>query len=620
MCRKRRFVVFLLIPLTSSTSVSVHAGQPDLVPLNGLVIIRFHRPLDQLVVPKGQLGVFKHERPGHVLRISQEWIRVDWPHRAHPTGLLRLKYNVPDDYCGWWLKLLGSDWSDYQDGLLVLRLRPTPGTPPQFKLELKRTEGGVPHGVDVTLEQEHRRQAKHRGYADVAVPLSAFGIADLSHLAELVIVLESHRLPRTHREGELLVESIRLVRDRKQLAEIEVPCLLDDLGYLAFQWFQDNWHPQTGMVLDRSPNRPDRGQRSRMATIAGAGYHLSLLPEWVRQGWLSRKEAERQARQTLRFATSGLAHYRGLYYHFFDVETGHRFGRSEVSLLDSAIFFNGCMVAAEAFGTQTAGPANALIDRADWTAFLVRHPRTGKDLLALGWTPEKGLLSPADVRSSEMAMAYFLAVGSRSHPIGPQSWYHTDVVRGKVAGHEILNPTHPLFTALYGLGWHDLRGRVDRDGVDLYANAQAASLANRAFCRQLADRFSTFRSDAGGWWAISAGDSPEGYVARGPIREHVDGTVWPLAALASLPWMDEQLQADLYRWRSSPTWHDVCGRYGLAPFNRDRDWVGDDLLAIDLGSFAVSLANLRHRTIWDLWMRHPVAMAALRPIGLTKPR
>ncbi|MHC4176846.1 MAG: glucoamylase family protein [Planctomycetota bacterium] len=591
-------------------------------------MIRFDNPLDNLAVPESQFGVFKPEEPGHVLRASQRWQSIDRPDRARPVGLLRLEYSVPRLYLGWWLKLGGGNWTRYRDGFLTLRLRMTEKTPPLFKLELKTAEGGPPHFVYVRLTRRHHQESKLAGFADVAVAISDFRIRDLSHLTELVIVLEADRLPRPYRQGELLIESIRLVTKREQFRKRkhgapdakDPPTLLDDLGQLAFEWFQVNRHPQTGMVLDRSPNRRRHGLPSGMSSIAGAGYHLSLLPQWVRQGWLSQEEAERQAIVALKFALSTLPHHHGLFYHFVDIETGRRHGQSEISILDSAIFFNGAMVAAQAFGGETARLADALIDRADWPALLTRHPTTGKPLLSLGWTPEKGLLTPADVRSSEMAMPYFLAVGSRTHPIQPDCWYNTDVVRGRVAGYEILNPAHPLFTALYGLGWHDLKGWVGRDGVDLDANARVASVANRAFCRQLADQFSTFRPDAGGWWAISAGDAPAGYIAPGPIREHLDGTVWPLAALASLPWMEKELEADLKRWRSSATWQKVCGPYGLAPFNLDRDWVGNDLLAIDLGSFALALANLRNRTVWNLWMRHPVAKAALGGLGYAKRR
>lgn len=393
--------------------------------------------------------------------------------------------------------------------------------------------------------------------------------------------------------------------------------LLDELGTQAFDWFRDHRHPTSGQVLDRGPNRKAPRDRSRMASIAATGYFLTLLPEWVRLERITADEARRQAVRTLDFAAM-MPHHHGLFYHFHHWETGRRWDRSEVSTLDSAIFFNGCIVAAQAFGGDVADRANALIDRADWSAFLVTHPRTGKRLLSLGWTPESGLLSPADVRSSEMAMPLFLAIGSTTHAVDPSCWYNTDVVRGEVAGQTILNPSHALFTSYYGLGWHDLKGLVDREGVDLWENARLAALANRAFSRGLAGPFRTYRPDEGGWWGLSAGDAPNAdgpgdrYIAVGPVADAAEGTVWPVAALAAIPSIPDVIEADLPRWRASAAWDKAAGPYGLSPFNLDRDWVGPDVIGIDLGSFAVALANHRNRTVWDLWKQHPVAQAALR--------
>ena len=602
-------------PVEAPLPVAPASREPR--PLNGPVVIRFDRPLDQLEVPKRQFGIFRDEEPRHVQYIEESWATVDLPHKAKTTGFLRLRYEVPRRWNGWWLKLMNADWSPYR--ILVLRLRPGENCTPVFKLELKTKEGGVPHPVYVRLTEEHDKRVKQVGYADVCIPLSEFGIADLSRVAEFVIVFVSDEIPRRYAKGELLVESIRLGRDDAEFAPGPAPSLLDDLGRLGFEWFRDNRHPQTGMVLDRAPNWRDRGQRSRMSSIASTGYHLSLLPEWVRLGWLTREAAETQALQALDFASETLPHHQGLFYHFVDWETGQRWKQSEISTLDSAIFFNGCMVVAEAFGGRVAERANSLLDRADWTAFLVKHPRSGKSLLSLGWSPEKGLLGPADVRSSEMAMPLFLAVGSRTHPIDAECWYNTTVSYGKLGGHKILNRTHPLFTHFIGVsGWHDLRAQTDRDGVDLYANARLAALANREFCNRLGNQLSTYRHDSGGWWAISAGDSPDGYLAAAPVFGGPDGTVWPLAALATVPWIPQEIQDDLARWRSSPSWRAACGDYGLSPFNLDRRWVGNDLIGIDVGSFCLSLANHRNGTAWRLWMRHPVARTALDRLAFKK--
>ena len=265
--------------------------------------------------------------------------------------------------------------------------------------------------------------------------------------------------------------------------------ILDSLAHDAFKWFEDARLESTGMVADRWPNHnpPTADQRSKMdcmASVASCGYFLSVLPEAVKKGWITRKQAIEQAMTLLIFAKQNLEGHDGLFYHFVHWKTGRRWDKSEVSVLDSAIFFNGCMVAAEGFRGQVVTLADSLVDAADWPKFLSKDPQTGKALLALGWSPEKGLFALADVRSSEFAMPYFLAVGSLKHSIDPHCWYNTRVsYRGVPA--ERCSTAHPLFTSYYGLGWHDIGGMVDREGVDMVENARQAALANRDFCRGL---------------------------------------------------------------------------------------------------------------------------------------
>jgi hypothetical protein len=88
-----------------------------------------------------------------------------------------------------------------------------------------------------------------------------------------------------------------------------------------------------------------------------------------------------------------------------------------------------------------------------------------------------------------------------------------------------------------------------------------------------------------------------------------------MAALAAIPWGPNELEEDLLRWRASTAWPRIYGDYGLAPFNVDKGWVGTDVIGIDLGCFYINLANYRNRTVWDLWMRHPVAVRGLQRLG-----
>ncbi len=390
---------------------------------------------------------------------------------------------------------------------------------------------------------------------------------------------------------------------------------LKKLAYKSFKWFQHYRNPDTGLVLDRSSNWKDTEIRNTMASIASTGYFLSLLPVWVRLGWLSENAARKEALQTLRFAWKSLPNHFGLFYHFMDWKTGRRWGDCEVSVLDSAIFFNGCMTVAEGFQGDVAQVANELVDRADWTRFLVSSENG--QVLALAWNPENGLYGRADVRSSEMSMPYLLAIGSPTHSIPKDIWYHMHLDYGMLEGYRILNPGFPLFTSYYGLGWCDLKNMKDKDGVDLYDNARRTALANRAACRAMASHWMTFQQDEGGWWGISAGDSPKGYVAAAPPNGDGDGTVWPMSALADVTWIPEVVDKDIVRWMSSKIWDAVNGAYGLAPFSLDKSWVGDDVIGIDLGSFSVNWANHTTGLVWKLWGVHPVARKAMERIGFT---
>jgi hypothetical protein len=365
-------------------------------------------------------------------------------------------------------------------------------------------------------------------------------------------------------------------------------------------------------VPDRAPNwRPagaSQDARAIPCSIASVGYYLSMLPDAVQIGRLSEAQGRQRAVLAVRFLESNAEQHAGFLHHFLDMRTGKPAAGSEVSVLDSSILFNGCMVASVFFGGDVQDVSDRLLARADWREFLAPKEAGKPELLAMGWQPGRGVYGPMDVRSSEFAMACFLAIGASTKGVDQGVWRNMAVRTGQVEGRTILNPTHPLFTSYYGLGWHMLEGRVDPDGVDLWQNARAAALANRAFCH--AARAETYQPRWGAWWGISAGDSPRGYVAPGPVGTDAQGTVWPMAALAALPWASQEIEQDLEAWAKSPVWEYVLGPYGLAPFNLEEHWIGTDLIGIDLGSFYLAVANHRRATAWDLWKQHPIARQA----------
>jgi hypothetical protein len=608
----------------TSTTLQVPdiATNPDVIPLRDYVVIEFKRPLDELK-NRYKCGVFRNEEPREIQWIEERSAEAKLLGFEHPFHFLQLHYEVPgfESYNGWWLRLDRADWTALREWDFVVRLRAGEMCTEEFKVELKAIPKGSQsperYAAIVSLLPAHRQELAAKGFVDYAIPMRLFvGQADVSQMYEFVVVFENSRV--TAKKGDMLIHSVRLSPPTDDDRKVDVEVLLDRLGRRAFQWFEEHRDEKSGLLLDRSPNSPGRRAGPKVASMASAGYYLSMLPEAVRTGQLSRDEAEQRAALMLDHVRSQMAHHHGLLYHFVDRSTGMAEQGSEVSCLDSAIFFNGCIVVAEAFDGSVGEAANALVDRADWSAFIVEHSKTQKELLALGWKPKVGLLQPMDVRSSEMAMAYFLAVGSRTHPIDPQCWYNTSTQFRECEGRKTLNPTHPLFTSYYGLGWHQLSGLVDKDGVDLDRNASEASRANRDFCRLLQQRYVSYSTAQGGWWGISAGDSPRGYVAPGLVFGDSKGTVWPLSSLAALPWIPSEVKGDLHNWRKSSVWSVVSGPYGLGPFNLDEQWIGGDVIGIDLGSFYINLANYRNGTVRDLWMKHPVAKSALERLGFRK--
>jgi hypothetical protein len=599
-------------------AVAVVASPAEGMAGDAVTVITFDREPEGPDAPRPPHGIFRdpNQDPSQQF-ITEEVLTEELP-GGKKMDFLRLLYvcEAPGAFNGWWCRIPAerADWRPHADKLLTVRLRTGKASPNVVKLEIK-TEGGGVHPCYLRIGPAEAREIEQQGYADVAIPLRDIvtNREALAPVTELCLVLEQNRL--VARRGLLLVNSIRLAEESE--ARYDGHLLSKELSRRAFSYFRDHAHPVSGLVRDRASNFEGRGTRdSKMASISATGFYLSLLPYAVKCGWMDHDQAEREADRILRFVTH-VEHRDGLFYHFVTWDKGERWEQYELSCLDSSILMNGVIVVAEAF-PAVAGMADKLLDRVDWPKFLVE--KDGKRFLSLGWSPERGLLGPLDVRTSEAAMlAYVLAIGSRTHPIDPDTWYNTSTVERTVAGYRVCHGELPLFVHQYGLLWMN-PGGPDRDGIDLAANAVRAALANRRFCREIAGKRSTTYVDCmsmPGWWGISAGDSADGYVAPGPIYGDADGTVWPMVALAS-PGIERVLEEDLARWRSSRVWHRVLGKYGLAPFNLDTGWVGDDLIGIDIGAFILNQAIHDGDLVRGLFMRHPVTKTAIDRIGFAR--
>ncbi len=563
---------------------------------------------------------------------GDEVVGVPQAHPAMGIGLLPLRdlivarssdnpasFNVEDGIES--TILLGkeqADWSAFHRGDLVIRLRTVAAVNQSLYAELRTIEGKVAARWSMTLPDPNGKDFLERGFVDLRLPLNCSeSSSQLRSLEKLSIRLKSAASSNTlgsEKKVSQVLHSIRIAMPR--VTSDAFAASPEALAAAAFEWFEKYRDPDSGLVPDRAPNRIFVGlgpQRHLCCSIASVGYYLSLLPDAVTRGRMDEETARRRAGQVLNFLENHAEHHSGLLYHFIDLKTGERFFECEFSSLDTAILLNGCMVVSERFAGEIAEIADRLIDRVDWTTFCL--PATDKQAatLSMGWKPGTGLLGPMDILSSEFAMPYMLAIGSNHHSIDAQLWKDTRVEKGVVAGIPLLNPGHGLFTSYYGLGWHSQPFCRRIKAMDLWQNAEASARANRAFCQQ--ENSPTYSQTSGQWWGISAGDSPDGYFAPGLVPGAGRGTVWPAATVAAIPWAESQIKADLISWSKSPVWHCVSGPYGLAPFNLERNWVGEDLIGIDIGSMAVNIVNYRSGTIWDLWEQHPVAQRAMAKLG-----
>ena len=90
---------------------------------------------------------------------------------------------------------------------------------------------------------------------------------------------------------------------------------------------------------------------------------------------------------------SGIAGYKGFFYHFLDTNTGLRFAHVELSTIDTGLLLAGALFCGQYFDGPTAAEvgvrayADSLYRRVDWNWVAPNSPA-----LALGWTPNGGFI------------------------------------------------------------------------------------------------------------------------------------------------------------------------------------------------------------------------------------
>ncbi len=135
--------------------------------------------------------------------------------------------------------------------------------------------------------------------------------------------------------------------------KISIEAELEKLQRESFEYFLQEAHPVTGLILDKTAdNWP--------ASIAATGLALASYPIAVERSFMSRNKAVERTLNTLRFfwnspqgPEADATGYKGFYYHFLDMKTGRRAWQCELSTVDSAFLFAGMLTAGIYFDANT---------------------------------------------------------------------------------------------------------------------------------------------------------------------------------------------------------------------------------------------------------------------------
>jgi len=387
----------------------------------------------------------------------------------------------------------------------------------------------------------------------------------------------------------------------------EDEAFLDDLERQGCLYFWEQASPKTGQVLDRARN--DLGgarDPRRMASIASTGFGLTALCIADRRGYLPHAEIVERVKTTLEWHLNNLPEVHGFFYHFADIETGERFGGSELSSIDTALLLCGVLTARAYFDdARIQSLAQQIYERVDWPWML-----NGGQTFSMGWKPDTGFLTSRWAHYCELMMIYLLAIGSPTHPVAPEYWSHFTRPVMHYKGYDYISSDDPLFTHQYSQAWYDFRGKRDFY-ADYFSNSITATRAHKAFCLSYPKWYSE------DYWGITASDSAGGYTAWGgpPAQGPIDGTVVPSAAAGSLAFVPGDCLSVLRAMRSK--WgKQAWGRYGFVDaFHPAANWYNPDVLGIDQGISVVMAENLRSELVWSTFMRNRECVNAMRLAG-----
>lgn len=421
------------------------------------------------------------------------------------------------------------------------------------------------------------------------------------------------------------------------------PFSIDELQRRTFLYFWELADSNNFQVPDRYPTLT-------FSSVAATGFGLSSYLVGIERGYVSREAAAERVVRTLRVlhqlpegeGASGIASYKGFFYHFLTLDKAVRFKKVELSSIDTGLLMAGVLSVMSYFDgpepveQEIRALADALYRRVEWDWMLDDNLQ-----LSMGWHPESGFIPARWKGYNEAMILLLMAIGSPTHAIPPESWgqWCSTYQWAHFQGQDFVQ-FDPLFGHQYSHIWIDFRGIQDeymrQKGIDYFENSRRATLANRNYCLENPLGFNGYSGES---WGLTACDGPANekrevngherqffdYRARGAsaLRAVDDGTIAPTAAGGSIAFEPELcLSALEYLWQTH--YSRLVGDYGFRDaFNlsytfgkgNENGWFDVDYLGIDQGPILLQAENHRSGLLWTVMKKNPYLTEGLKRAG-----
>jgi len=408
---------------------------------------------------------------------------------------------------------------------------------------------------------------------------------------------------------------------------------------------------------------------SQDSSVAATGFGLAAFPIIAERygenaNWtISPVQAEERARQILDNALNYQNQQKanpeqfgkaGFLYHFIE-DDGQKYGESEVSSVDMALFLAGALTAGQYFGGDIQTKANELFNNVDWQYFFDltndRFHHAWKATCTSGFgvaAPDAdGCLSNQqwDRPTDEILLINLLALASDSDNIAfKRSLYAWPRVERSYGGYDVVNSYFgSLFTYTYAQAFFDFEkmGFDNPSGagsgvqpVNWFENSWNAACANRQFVIDQSVNFPTYGPNQ---WGLSASTRVDGSYfgdmgaapveVNGGIPIH-DGTVPPYGAISTFPILGdrpcygespgENHPLDALRNYYENHFDGLWGQYGLRDSlqtilenGMPETSYSDRYLGLDIGIEVLMIENWRTGLVNNLFMSHPKIIEAV---------